>query len=346
MNKIVVDYVYKNYFSARSKAREDVNTIAQRNGYVPFLINTRTTTEQAAIGKMNPVKKLFYNLRKLLILFQSINAIPKGTEVLFQYPFAPFGETFTLFFCRRIKKKHCRVRIMVHDLVHYRETLYFNPKEINILNTASELIVHTPQMKNLFQQFGIHTPCRILWLFDYITDEIPRQEFAERNSIAFAGALDKSVFLQQMKTRRLSNIELHLYGGQPHSIEDYPNWMSYMGRFAPENVTMLKEDWGLVWDGTSVDSLQGVIGNYLKYIAPHKTSLYLAAGIPVIISKESALAEYVEMHKLGITVASIADIEQIMANVTESDLQEIRHNVMIISEKLRHGEMLSSVLNG
>ena len=66
MEKIVVDYVYKNYFSARSKAREDVNRIAQENGFTPFLINTRTTTEQSAEGKQGFVSKLMYNFRKFL----------------------------------------------------------------------------------------------------------------------------------------------------------------------------------------------------------------------------------------------------------------------------------------
>ena len=62
MEKIVVDYKYNNYFSARSKAREDVNVIAEKNGFTPFLINTRTTTEQTATDK-GFLKKIVYNFR-------------------------------------------------------------------------------------------------------------------------------------------------------------------------------------------------------------------------------------------------------------------------------------------
>ena len=343
MEKIVIDYRYNNYFSARSKAREDVNYIAEKNGFTPFLINTRTTTEQMASGK-SLWKKIVYNFRKLFILCGAIFAIKPGTLVLFQYPFAPFGEIFTLFFCKCLKLRKCKLIFMVHDLVHYRETLVFDNYEIKILNTADELIVHTPKMQELFKSYGITRPCRILWLFDYITPEIPAIKQQSSNDIAFAGALDKSVFLQDMQSIPYKELELHLYGNQPKDTSAYPKWMKYVGRFSPENVTMLQESWGLSWDGDGINALEGVIGNYLKYISPHKVSLYIAAGMPVIISKESALAEYIEQNKLGITIQSLYDIEAALNVLTDSEMQAIRKNVSLMSERLRNGKMLGSII--
>ncbi len=344
MEKIVVDYVYKNYFSARSKAREDVNRIAQDNGFTPFLINTRTTTEQSAEGKQGFVSKLMYNFRKFFILCTSLLSIKRGTLVLFQYPFAPFGEFFTLFFCRCLKRKKCHLVLLVHDLVHYRETEVFNEKEIKILNTASELIVHNDKMQELFKSFGVERPCRYLWLFDYLTDETPNPLHENPNSIAFAGALDKSIFLKKLQDVSFERIQLHLYGGHPKDTSNYPEWMHYIGRFSPENVTMLQEAWGLAWDGEGIDSLQGVIGNYLKYIAPHKVSLYIAAGIPVIISKESALAEFVEKNKLGITISSLLELDKKITEFDNEKFQLIRKNVAEMSAVLRKGGRLGTIL--
>lgn len=233
---------------------------------------------------------------------------------------------------------------MVHDLVHYRETLVFDNYEIKILNTADELIVHTPKMQELFKSYGITRPCRILWLFDYITPEIPAIKQQSSNDIAFAGALDKSVFLRDMQSIPYKELELHLYGNQPKDTSTYPKWMKYVGRFSPENVTMLQESWGLSWDGDGINALEGVIGNYLKYISPHKVSLYIAAGIPVIISKESALAEYIEQNKLGITIQSLYDIEAALNALTDSEMQAIRKNVSLMSERLRNGKMLGSII--
>lgn len=343
MEKIVIDYKYNNYFSARSKAREDVNYIAEKNGFTPFLINTRTTTEQMAAGK-GIWKKIVYNFRKLFILCSSIFSIKRGTLVLFQYPFAPFGEIFTLFFCKCLKLRKCKLIFMVHDLVHYRETLVFDNYEIKILNTADELIVHTPKMQELFTSYGITRPCRILWLFDYITPEIPNVRKQVSNDIAFAGALDKSVFLHKMKSIPYKDIDLYLYGNQPKDTSAYPKWMKYVGRFSPENVTMLQESWGLSWDGDGINALEGVIGNYLKYISPHKVSLYIAAGIPVIISKESALADFIEENKLGITIDSLYDIEETLKNLSEKEIQSIRKSVFTMSKRLRNGDMLGSII--
>lgn len=343
MEKIVIDYKYNNYFSARSKAREDVNYIAEKNGFTPFLINTRTTTEQMA-SCSGLWKKIVYNFRKLFILCGAIFAIKRGTLVLFQYPFAPFGEFFTLFFCRCLKLKKCTLIFMVHDLVHYRETLVFDNYEIKILNTAEELIVHTSQMQELFKSYGITSPCHILWLFDYITPEIPSVKQQVSNDIAFAGALDKSIFLRDMQGVPYKEIELHLYGNQPKDTSTYPDWMTYIGRFSPENITMLQESWGLSWDGDSINSLEGVIGNYLKYISPHKVSLYIAAGLPVIISKESALADYIEKNNLGITISSLYDIEASLKSLSDAEVQLIRKSVMVMSNKLRNGEMLGALL--
>lgn len=345
MKRIVVDYVYKNYFSARSKAREDVNRIAQNNGFTPFLINTRTTMEQSA-GRRSPINKLFYNIRKLFILFRSILSIKRGTMVLFQYPFAPFGEFFTLFFCRCLRMKKCHLVILVHDLVHYREEKVFDKTEVKTLNTASELIVHTPNMQQLFKENGVDRPSRLLWLFDYLTDEVPtiNTHHEEARSVAFAGALDKSVFLGKLREVQYNGIQLHLYGGKPSDTTEYPNWMRYIGRFSPENVTMLTEEWGLTWDGDAIDKLDGPLGNYLKYNSSHKISLYIAAGIPVIISKESALAGFVEQNKLGITISSLLELDQRILNQNQEELQVIREHVVEMSEALRKGGRLGAIL--
>ena len=57
---------------------------------------------------------------------------------------------------------------------------------------------------------------------------------------------------------------------------------------------------GLVWDGMSSETCKGSFGEYLRINNPHKTSLYLASGIPVIIWSKAALAEFIEKNKCGI----------------------------------------------
>lgn len=346
MKKIVVDFSYNNYYHAGSKAREDVNHIALKKGFEPFLINTHTVKEQAETHP-SLIYNLYYRIRKLFILFWSIVKIKSRTLVLLQYPIAPFTMTHMLFFLRCLKMKRCHLAVLVHDTVSFRNNEVFSKSETKILNLASELIVHTTQMKDLFKNKGVSRPCRLLWLFDYLTDEIPNSynNHTGDQDVAFAGNLDKSVFLKKLSQTHFNNIRLHLYGNKPLDTSDYPDWMKYIGRFNPDNITMLTEEWGLAWDGDSIEAIQSPLGNYLKYNSPHKVSLYIAAGIPVIVSKDSALAEFVESNKLGITVSSLTELDQTITRQDKEELQIIRKHVAEMSAVLRTGGRLGATLD-
>ena len=150
--------------------------------------------------------------------------------------------------------------------------------------------------------------------------------------------------MNNLRKVHYNDILLHLYGNKPSDTANYPDWMKYIGRFSPENVTMLTEEWGLVWDGDGIDVLHGLIGNYLKYNSSHKVSLYIAAGIPVIVSKESALAEFVEENKLGITVSSLLDLDKRITSQDKEELQCIREHVDEMSDVLRNGGRLGAIL--
>ena len=289
MKKIVVDYRYKNAFHAGSKAREDVNRIAENNGFTSFMLNTYTIKEFSE-SPHSSVCLFFYRIRKLFVLIRAILQIKKKSLVLLQYPLEPFRGRPSLFFCRCLRAKKCHLVLLVHDITFYRNHEVFDKTETEIFNTASELIVHTARMWQLFKDNGVLPPCRLLWLFDYLTDDIPNNESHQANSncIAFAGNLDKSAFLKKLTEVHFNAVQLHLYGNKPQSDAEYPEWIKYISRFSPDNVSVLTEGWGLTWDGDSIEKLQSPLGNYMKYNSSHKTSLYIAAGMPVVLSKEAA----------------------------------------------------------
>mgnify|MGYP007079152982 FL=1 len=59
-----------------------------------------------------------------------------------------------------------------------------------------------------------------------------------------------------------------------------------------ELIATAEGDFGLVWDGFSVDACTGNFGEYLKYNNPHKTSLYIRCELPVIIWDQAALSDF------------------------------------------------------
>lgn len=346
MKKIVIDYLYNNYFSARSKAREDVNIIAQKNGYEYFPLKTKTTTEAFTNKPTSIIRKYFYHFKKLIVLLKAIYIIPNNSKILIQYPLSPFGDVFSWLFFKTLKLKSCEITILVHDIVCYREKGYFRKMEIRGLNSVDKLILHTSNMETLFRNNGITKPkINLLYLFDYIINNGERiRTNGNKAEIAFAGALYKSSFLQELHKVKTSALKFNLYGIFSKDIQLNEN-IDYKGKFEPNDVFSIQADWGLVWDGDSLDECHGILGDYLKINSPHKTSLYIAAKIPIIIWKQSALATYIQENHLGIVINSIKDIEPTLLSLNKQEKSKILESVAIYSKKLTNGEMLSSQLS-
>jgi len=285
--KYVIDYLYRNYFNAVSKPREDINVVAQKVGYELFYLKIRTTREVSE-NKKGLLTKYLHRIKKLLVFFDALFKIKNNSVVLIQYPLSPFGNFLSKYFCLGLRKKSCRLIILVHDIAAYRETGYIPKSEIGVLNLAHHIILHTPAMQVLFNRVEIKPPMSSLYLFDYLTEEYPIIQNTICSEVSFAGNLEKSTFLHHIHKISFKKLKINLYGLPTNQIKE-TNEIRYCGKFSPEKINAIKGNWGLVWDGESLDTCSGLFGNYLQINSPHKTSLYLAAGIPIIVWKQSDL---------------------------------------------------------
>jgi hypothetical protein len=99
---------------------------------------------------------------------------------------------------------------------------------------------------------------------------------------------------------------------------------------------------GLIWDGEFVDILDDVYGSYLKYNYPHKLSLYLAAGLPVIAPKESAISSFIIEHRVGILINNLLELKEM--NVGQEDYAFYKNNVATISDKIKTGGFFTAAV--
>lgn len=273
--------------------------------------------------------------------------IKKGDNIYFQYPY--LGHCLNLI-VKLYRSKGAKVTLLIHDLefLRYPDVNNVTNNQIRLLNSVDSLIVHTSMMKKRLNELGVTTPMKILTLFDYYAADPYREleeQVADKNVIAFAGNLNKSIFLRSLdKSAILSSIRFRFYGIEPQNR--FKNrQISYQGKFSPEHTSSLRAGWGLVWDGDSIDNCSGSLGNYLRFIAPHKLSLYLAAGMPVIVWNQSAHADFVKENNIGIAVNSIRESYSIIDNMTDGQYKEISINVRKIGEKLRVGGYLKEIIN-
>ena len=86
-----------------------------------------------------------------------------------------------------------------------------------------------------------------------------------------------------------------------------------------------------------MDTCDGKYGNYLRYNAPHKTSLYLSTGIPVIIWKKAALADFIVEHCVGMTVDSLEELDDVLTNITADDYKKMKLNAIKLARQIRSG---------
>lgn len=103
-------------------------------------------------------------------------------------------------------------------------------------------------------------------------------------------------------------------------------------------------DFGLVWDGDSADACAGNTGAYLRYNNPHKTSLYLACGMPVIVWREAAIADFVLKNEVGIVVESLSGLDEIISAISDESYQKMCKNAARIGQKLRAGEYFKAAM--
>ena len=115
----------------------------------------------------------------------------------------------------------------------------------------------------------------------------------------------------------------------------------YLGLIHPDILPrQIKSDFGILWDGPSIESCDGPYGNYMKYIVSHKLSLYLAAGIPIIAWRHSGSAPIIERLGIGILVESLSEAIDLISSFSDRELEELRHQCSMKSRDVKTGKYL------
>lgn len=94
---------------------------------------------------------------------------------------------------------------------------------------------------------------------------------------------------------------------------------------------------GLVWDGESASTCDGVFGKYLQYNAPYKLSSYLAAGIPVIVWNQMAIAPMITANGLGLAVDSLENIADAINAISDDQYVAMRQKVRSFQQMVTTG---------
>ncbi len=321
--------------SAASKAVLDCNKIFLQNGYKDFTFTVANNANRA---------RYYGLLLKNMLTF--LFSIKSGSYVAIQYPLLSINNVFKYFIkLARLKKVH--FFCVVHDLHSLRtggKDAAQISRDISNLNQFNQVIVHNSQMLDWLKLHGLRRDAVILEVFDYLSDhfENSNSDVSGKKIIVYAGNLIKSKFIYNLD--EVSGCSFHLYGpGYNESYARKSSNVTWMGQYSPEHITgKLQGNFGLIWDGESCEDCDEILGNYLKYNAPHKFSLYIAAGIPVIAPASSAIGAFIKKNNLGVLVNSLFDLE--MINVSPAEYLIMKNNVLLLREKVISGDFFTQAL--
>lgn len=321
----ILTYVEKEGLNAGPKAPKDIISI----------LKEQYNVKSIEITKSNVENKFYINKERCRKIYKIIENSFGNDVTIIQHPFLNMKNVI------KIMKKSVT---FIHDLdsLRYKKN---NSREIETLKNYKVIISHNKKMTEYLREKGLKNKIYELELFDYLCENINvKNKFEKENKleVIYAGNLikEKSPFIYQIDNEKI-NYKINLYG---NGIErDISNNIKYIGAFCPEELpNKIQGNLGLVWDGNYDESDENEgFKNYTKYNNPHKLSCYIAAGIPVIVWRKSAIADLVDKYNIGYKISNIYDINKLDL----SDYDEKLKNVQELSPKVRQGYFTKRVIN-
>ena len=324
-----MNYYLKEFYAeakhAGSKARLDAEKIMVEAGYQAFPLNNDS----------NPI------------------ALTKDDVLVLQFPLL-WHSLKKQILTRFLKNRTFKAYLLIHDIeslrnktinsfTDFKYSIIHFLQNKTVLERVDGIIAHNDKMKAELVKMGINKDKIVpLDIFDYLIPNFNEDKNYDKDKILLAGNFDirKTRYARELPEKP----EFEIYGINFES-EHLPNNVHYKGAFTPDELpNQLQGGFGLVWDGDSPHTCSGMYGEYLKMNNPHKASLYLASGFPIIVWSQSALADFVGKNHCGIIVDSLFEIADCLNTIDEEDFQELIKNSKIAGEKLRNGYFLKKAL--
>src|SRR5690606_7820821 len=334
-------YISRNYKatnSAASKPKTDCEHILSTIGFKNLGFK-QTTYASSAIGAVIN----FFGITKGVI------RLPKNATLAIQYPLSKYYRYITVI---AILKK-CKIILIVHDVKYLMGKNKDIAREMKKFSCADVIIVHNDSMKKWFEEQGSTAKLIPLYLFDYLEDNssytAPQLSKNGIFNVVFAGGLgkEKSAFIYKLDALKNNSFHLRLYGSGfiKEDVKPTNSIINFEGMFSPDEIAKhIKGSFGLVWNGNSINECAGHFGQYLLYNNPHKTSLYLLCGLPIIIWDKAAIATVIKERQLGICISSLEELDGRLKELSDEDYQLMVKNVAEIREQIISGGFLRSAM--
>lgn len=319
MSYWVFDHIEVDDYLAFDKPKRDVVTFATAIGWqkLPYFITAWSDEPEASIRAR---------------LIGVLAATQAGDTVLHQVP-SYNGYQYDEIVLDEMTQRGLINVAIVHDLESIRLGEKVLEPELTLLRQFKAIIVHNQRMKAWLEQHQVMVPIIVLDVFDYRSSvPAPTQQFARKLHYAGSLAPEKAPFLQSWSPA----LNLTVYGNPNQTLRNQQAFAIHPPVHGDILPGIMQDGFGLVWDG-DIQPADNEFGRYTRMNNPHKFSLYMAAGLPVIVWSEMAIATVVQRHQLGYVINSLTDLPALLNTVTAASYRKLQANAQAMSMRVRNG---------
>ena len=317
------------------RARRDVQRLAAEAGYVLINPPAETKNEKWWQGP-------FQQARAILEWGKLFFKLHHGDLLLVQYPHAPCSTApIVRWALHLLQWKGAKTAAFVHELDGLRrlddDRARWSDQEL--LPRFDRVIAHNARMADYLTGQGVKEDALIcVQLRDLLSSE-PIPERTLEMSVCVAGNLTRKRSRYLHDLPRAKGLQWHLFGDGWKGKAKRTDITYHGGRLEG-----LEGSFGLIWAGMSTRVVSGAQGAYMMLTSPCAASLYLISGMPLIVWKWAALADFVRENNLGLVVESIDAIPGAIRALNAEEYAEMAANARLWGGKLSRGEMTRAAL--
>lgn len=260
---------------------------------------------------------------------------------LFPYPSARGTEREDLERIRMIKAAGGDVVLITLNIDYLRYKDADKEAIIESLNESSVIISLSRRLSRQLRLDGVSPdrPIVELLLHDYLVNQNVRPPMFEK-TVIFAGSPYKTPYIQDWPN--LTPVDIFAREKEATALDINANNVNYIGYVHPDMIPrMLNYGFGLAFDAASK---AGDFATYQTMNLSHKVSMFLAAGVPLIINAKAASAETIEAANAGILINDIEEIDSALESINEHDYAEMVAGARRLGELVRTGFFYRQVI--
>ncbi|MDE6973002.1 MAG: sugar transferase [Lachnospiraceae bacterium] len=230
----------------------------------------------------------------------------------------------------------------IHDIppLMFEANRWLLKQYIDLYNRADLIILPSENMANFLRTEGLNVSKIVvqkMWDFPVSIDFSIHPQFKRVISFAGDANMDKFSFVKEWKYDTVKLLVTAAEGDWQHDEKvEFIGWFRDQNRLA--NALRGNGGFGLLWTEHEYTR------EYMRLCACFKVSLYIAAGIPVIVPDSIPEANTIVRKNLGFAVTTLDEAIDKVESITEEQYGQMIKNVAEFGELVRGGFFTKKLL--